>query len=73
MDEFGAAFEHVPGRDIADGAVQADLVIVGNVVGDDAAGLVKGERDGDADAVAFEGFVPAFDFAVRLNCRLHPI
>ena len=37
------------------------------VVGDDAASVVEGERHQDADALALECFVPAFDLAVGLG------
>ena len=36
-------------------------------VEDDASGVIEREGDQDADAVAFEGFMPAFDFAVGLR------
>src|SRR6266404_6267275 len=40
---------------------------MGDVIGDDALGVVKGERHQDADALALDGFVEAFDLAVRLR------
>jgi len=46
---------------------------VADVIGDEAAGVVGRQGREHADAVALEGLVPAFDFAVRLHCQLHPI
>ena len=66
-DVLVAAVEFVFGCDITDGAVQADEVVMGDVIGDDAACVVEGEGDLDADAIALDGFVPAFDFAVGLG------
>ncbi len=40
---------------------------MGDVVGDGVSGVVEREGHARADAVAFEGLVPAFDFAVRLG------
>ncbi len=62
-----AAVELVLGRDVADGAVQADGVVMVDVIGHDAAGVVQRQRHLDADAVALEGLVPAFDLAVALR------
>src|SRR4051794_30630401 len=66
-DLLVAVFEAVLGGDIADGAVQADGVVMDDEVRDDAPSVIEGERHVDADAVALEGFVPAFDFAVGLR------
>src|SRR5271166_2716400 len=60
-------FEAVPGCDVTDGTVQADVVVIGDELGHDAAGLVEGQRHLDANAVAFHRFVPAFDLTVRLR------
>ena len=40
---------------------------MGDVIGHDAAGIVERQRHLDADAIALEGFVPAFDLAVALR------
>ena len=64
---FVSALEAVLGGDVANGAVQADVVVVADEVEDDASGVVQREGNCDADALAFEGFVPAFDFAVGLR------
>ena len=62
-----SSFEAILGSDVADGAVQADVVVVGGEVAHDASGVV--ERGGNllADAVGLEGFVPAFDLAIGLR------
>jgi len=66
-DLLFAAFEFVLGRDITGGAVQADVVVMLDVIEDKATGVVERERHLDADAFALEGFVPAFDFSVGLR------
>ena len=38
-----------------------------DVVGNDALRVIQRERDQDADALALDGFVEAFDLAVRLR------
>ena len=67
MDGLVVAEEFVVGRDVTDGTVQADVVVMRDVVGDDAAGILERQRHLDADAIALEGFVPAFDLAVGLR------
>jgi hypothetical protein len=61
------AVEFVFGGNVVDGAVQPRGVVVVGVIGHDLAGVVEGQRHLDADAIAFEGLVPAFDLAVRLG------
>ena len=67
MDGGIVAEQAVVGGDVADGAVQADMVVMVDEIGDDAARLVEGERHLNADAIALEGFVPTFDLAVGLG------
>ena len=67
MDGLVVAEQAVVGCDVADGTVQADVVVMLHVVGDDAAGILERQRHLDADAIALEGFVPAFDLAVVLR------
>lgn len=76
LGEFAVAFladldvsplESIPGRDVADGAVQADVVVVVGEVGHDASGVVEGEGDFVADAILLKRFMPAFDLAVGLG------
>src|SRR3984893_7457739 len=40
---------------------------MGHVIGDDTSSVVERERHLDADALAFEGLVPAFNLAVALG------
>jgi hypothetical protein len=68
-----AAVKFVLGGDVAGGAVKADVVVVSDEIGDDPPRVVEGEGDLDADAVALEGFVPAFDFAVGLGMRMNSL
>jgi hypothetical protein len=51
MDGFVVAEELVVGRDVTDGAVQADVVVVLDIIGDEPARVVQGQRDLDADAL----------------------
>jgi hypothetical protein len=67
VDGLVATFEHVLGCDVADGAVQSEFVILRDVFGNDASCFVEGKRDAGADAVGFDGFVPAFELAVGLG------
>ena len=43
-----AAFEHCLGRDVAQGTVQADGVVVLDVAANETAGIVEGERGSGA-------------------------
>src|SRR5258707_10515217 len=65
-DFFLSAFEFVLGGEVTDGAVQTDLIVMTHEIGDQSAGVVERQGHLDAEAVAFEGFVPAFDLAVAL-------
>jgi len=67
VDFLSSGGEFILGGDIANGAVQADVVVVFDVIGDDASGVVEGEWHQGPDAIALERFVPAFDFAVGLR------
>ena len=55
------------GRDVADGGMQADRVVVLDELADDAACVVQGQRRPGADALFLEDTVPAFDLAVALR------
>jgi hypothetical protein len=61
------AIEFVLGSDVTDSAVQADQIVMGHVIEDDASSVLQGQRRQDADALALEGFVPAFFFAIGLG------
>ena len=67
VDFFIATFEHVLGRDVADGTVKTRFVVMNHVIGNDTASVVQGERHEDADALALDGFVKAFELAVGLR------
>jgi hypothetical protein len=67
MDLSILAIEFVLGCDVADGGVKPRRVVVVGVIGDDSSSVVEGEWNLDADAIAFECLVPAFDFAVALG------
>ena len=67
MNGLVVAEQAVVGCDVTDGTVQADVVVILYVVGDDAAGILGRQRHLDAEAIALEGFVPAFDLAVALR------
>src|SRR3990172_8708610 len=62
-----AAFEHGLGRDVAQGAVQPDGVVMLDVTRDQAAGILERKRATRTKAFGFEGLMPAFDLAVRLR------
>ena len=62
-----ASVELVLGGDVADGAVQADGVVVEDVLVDDASGVVEGQGHSKPDALALDGSVPAFELAVGLG------
>ena len=63
--------EHVLRRDVADGAVQADVVVMLHVALHQTPGIVQLQRRSRLDALSFERFVPTFDFPVGLHCQLH--
>jgi hypothetical protein len=63
-DFFVAPFELVFGSDITDGAMEADIVVMGDIICDEASGVVERQRHLDTDAIAFEGLVPTLDFAI---------
>ena len=66
-DLLVAAIEFVLGRDVADGTMQSNVVVMDDVIGHDPPGVIQRERHADADALALDGFVPAFDLAVGLG------
>ena len=67
MNEGVFAGETVPGTDIADGRVQALVVIVFNEVPGDAFGIVERERGLGADGLGFQGLMEALNLAVGLR------
>ena len=52
---------------IGDPAVQAHRVVLAHELGHDAASVLKAEWRLGADALAFDGLVPALDFAIALR------
>jgi len=60
-------FELVLGRDIAEGGVQADRVVVFDKPDDDPSRVVHGQGRPWADALFLEDAVPAFDLTVTLG------
>ena len=62
-----ASVEFVLGRDVADGRVQPDGVVVLDEFADDAACVFERQRGTGADAFFLEDAVPAFDLAVALR------
>jgi hypothetical protein len=66
-DFLVAAFELVLGRDVADSAVKTDGIVMEDIIGNEASGVVERQGDHDTDALALEGLVPAFLFAVGLR------
>jgi hypothetical protein len=59
--------EHVLRRDVADGAVQTNVVVMLGVTLNQTPCIFQRQRRARADALPFERFVPPFDFAVRLR------
>lgn len=63
-DLLFASGKFVLGSDVANGAVQADAVVVFDKISDKPARVIERERNSNANAIAFERFVPALDFTV---------
>src|SRR5580658_10356168 len=63
-DDRLASGQLVGGRDVADGAVQADGVVMLDVLLDQLACIVQAQGRSRADALGLEGFVIAFELAV---------
>ena len=59
--------EHVLWRDVADRAVQTNVVVMLYVTLNQMPRIFQRQRRSRADALLFERFVPTFDFAVRLR------
>jgi hypothetical protein len=67
QDLLGTTFEFVLGRDVADGRMQANCVVVFDELADDAACVFEGERGARANTFFLEDAMPAFDLAVALG------
>src|SRR5215469_6146550 len=59
--------EHVLCRDVADGSVQTHVVVMLYVTLHQMKCIFERQRRPWPNAFPFEGFVPTFDFAVRLR------
>ena len=57
----------VLGCDVTDGGMESDVVVVIDEFGDEALSLLEVEGGAGADAIGFEGFMPALDLAVGLG------
>ena len=54
--------EHVLRRDVANGAVQADIVVMFHVALHQPPRILQRQRRSRPDALSFERFVPTFDW-----------
>src|SRR3954454_22135073 len=63
MDLLLAPEEHVLWRDVADGAVQADVVVMFHVALYQPPRIIQRQRRSGPNALSFERFMPTFDFA----------
>ena len=62
-----SVFQSVFGRDIADGAVEPDRVVMVDEFAGNRFGLVQVQRRLLTDAISLERTVPAFDLAVAFG------
>ena len=67
MDVILTPDGHVPQRDVADGTVQADVVVMVAVALRQMPRIFQRQGRSLPDALSFERFVPAFDSPVRLG------
>ena len=67
VDLLLAPGQHVGRRDEADRAVQAHGVVVIHVLLNQPPRILRRQRRSRPDALAFQRFVPALDFSVRLR------
>jgi len=65
--------QHVPRCDVADGAVQPDIVVMLHVALDQTPRIFQRQRRSRSNAFAFQRFVPALDRAVGLSIQMHRI
>src|ERR1035441_7244814 len=61
--------QHVLWRDVADGAVQANVVVILHVTLHQTPRILERQRRSRPDALPFERFVPPLDLAVRLRVK----
>ena len=67
MDLLLAPGEHVLRRDVANGTVQTDIVVMFHVTLHKPPRILQRQRRSRPDALSFERFVPTFNFSVRLG------
>ena len=67
MDLVLTAGEHVLRRDVTDGTVQADIVVMFHVALHQPPRIRQRQWRSRPDALSLERFVPTFDFSVRLG------
>src|SRR5690242_1434447 len=67
MDLLLTAGEHVLRRDVVNGTIQADVVVMLDVALHQPPRIVQRQWRSRPDALSFERFVPTFDFPVRLG------
>ena len=66
-DLFVPAFEFGQRRDISDAAVQADFVVMPDILLDESSRLVQRQRRVKPQTLPFDGAMVAFDLAVGLG------
>jgi hypothetical protein len=64
MDLSPTSGEHVPRRDVADGAVQADVAVMLDASLDQTPGILQRQGRSRPDALSFERSVPTFDLGL---------
>ena len=67
MDLLLTAGEHVLRRDVANGTIPADVVVMLDIALHQTPRSVQRQWRSRPDALSFERFVPTFDFSVRLG------
>jgi hypothetical protein len=67
MDLVLTPGEHVLRRDVANGTIPADVVVMLDVALHQTPRIVQRQWRSRPDALCFERFVPTFDFSVRLG------
>jgi hypothetical protein len=60
-------------RDVTDGRMQTNCVVVFDKLGHDSSGVFQGQRRSGTNAFFLEDAMPAFDLAVPLHRQLHLI
>ena len=66
-DRLFATMQFVARRDVAQGAVQSDFVVLGDVIGNQTPGVFQRQRCARPDAIALDRAMIAFQLAVALR------